>query len=811
MRYVVSAEEYFGSINENQANIDKLQTYFESIPQAFWEALESIDLSPLKQFTPIKRTQSEDQILEHQLFLIENADDFAELVKKEDFLARLGYDTVALREQGEYFAKIETLNESVLSSVWNFLTAMVEDPDPVEMTLNVIRLVLDVIGLIPFTWAGVPIDVIANILSALISLYKGEYLSMVLSILAAIDVTQASDVLRFTLRGMPAPVMKGLEKLIRILCRSGKDSRAVENGILALREEVIKIGGTGIKGVFDLIIKILSGIAGFISNTFVMVLRTMTTFIDKVLSYVPIAGKYLAQTTKLVDNMILSMVDIGKNFDTAAKTLEKGGAGADAAIARSADDLRNAALRTPAAKAERTAIAAQARTDARAAGMTTQREILDYVSKKVKEFDQPIYDLYTTKPGYLADLTKEVQSSAKYEYVKEKLGKKYADAYLAAKVENEFIGQAKRTADIVLKDKELAAHLASIGWAPDGLQVIALARKGDVQGVKNFFEVFLTDSKIAKTLTNTEIRAFTPFVAKPEAFIAGVKNMDRAIKQLTLLEKTAGISQKRVIPLRRIFNFMLRLVWNKYGSLDCILQAGANAASEKVMGATSKLATGVMTQALSPVPTNEENSDPNAAAPAAGSENDALAILNKTMEENEKIRKGLVERKPDCGLTAAAVNATVGSHVANFPGSTATLGGTANMGDDAKKREEFEKNSTEYTKQILSSLKLDTTIDAQHAIEATDPSVRLAFADVADEETGVIELTPSDTGRMNKIADKMIKEEGMDPEIVKRALAKAKKMIDDGDMPEVPLPKSVNKKVDESLFKIKTIFTQNKD
>ena len=45
MRYVVSAEEYFGSINENQANIDKLQTYFESIPQAFWEALESIDLS----------------------------------------------------------------------------------------------------------------------------------------------------------------------------------------------------------------------------------------------------------------------------------------------------------------------------------------------------------------------------------------------------------------------------------------------------------------------------------------------------------------------------------------------------------------------------------------------------------------------------------------------------------------------------------------------------------------------------------------------------------------------------------------------
>ena len=169
MKHVVSAEQYFGSINENQSQLDKLQSYFESIPKSFWATLESIDLSTITDFRPIKRTQTEEQLLEHQLFLLENFEDITDILKKEDFLARAGYDTVALREQGEYLQRVETLNESVLSSVWNFLTALVEDPDPVEMVLNVIRLILDVIGLIPFTWAGFPIDIVANILSAIIS------------------------------------------------------------------------------------------------------------------------------------------------------------------------------------------------------------------------------------------------------------------------------------------------------------------------------------------------------------------------------------------------------------------------------------------------------------------------------------------------------------------------------------------------------------------------------------------------------------------------------------------------------------------
>ena len=794
MRYVVSAQEYFGSINENQSNIDKLQAYFESIPQTFWSALESIDLSPLSEFKPIKRTQSEEQILEHQLFLFDQADDFASLVKNEDFLVRLGYDTVALREQGEYFEKIETLNESVLSSIWNFITALVEDPDPVEMTLNVIRLILDIIGLIPFTWALVPIDVVANILSAMISLYKGEYLSMTLSLLAAVDVTQASDALKFALKGLPRPIMTGFERLIKILCRSGKDARAVENGILALREEVMKLGGSGIKGVFDLIIKILSGIAGFISNTVVMVLRTATSFVDKALSYVPVAGKYLGQTTRLLDNIVLAISDIGRNFDTAAKTIEKGGAGADAKIARTADDLRAAALRTADTKAARSELIKQAQADARAAGLSGD-SLNAAVSKRIKEFDEPIYDLYTTKPGYLADLTKEVKDSAKYAHIKETLGAEYADAYLKAKVENEFIGQVKRTTDIVLGDKELAEHLASLGWAPDGLQLIELARKGDTKAVKNFFEVFLTDAKISKSLSNTEIRAFTPFAANPEAFIIGVKNMDKTVKQLTMLEKVGGITQRRTIPFKRILSLLFRLAWQRYGSLECIMLAGAQSAGDKVIGATNKMAAGFLQKAVMPTNENDQESTNQSTEKPEG---DALSVLNNELKKNDQLKEDLAKKQNDCNLTAAGVNANVGAQVnTDFPGST------AGIADGPGGKADLEK-ANEYTKRVLSSLQLDSNIDAQHAIEATDPVIQLQLAPVYDRELGLVSLKADDTLAMEEAAKQMEKEGIYTKEEIQRALIIAKKKLADGEMDEIPLPK--NRKANESLLKVKSLF-----
>jgi hypothetical protein len=153
-------------------------------------------------------------------------------------------------------------------------------------------------------------------------------------------------------------------------------------------------------------------------------------------------------------------------------------------------------------------------------------------------------------------------------------------------------------------------------------------------------------------------------------------------------------------------------------------------------------------------------------------------------------------------MLAAANSANVAAHVADYPGSTANLGGTSTMGDDPKKRAEFEKNSAEYTKKILKSMGLDTSIDAQHAIDGLEPVTQLAISDVWDAEHGVVSVNTSDVSNMKEVADQYVKSGKWTQEEADAALKKAQEMLETGDMPEIPLPKSSNK-TNEGLFKTK--------
>ena len=86
MQYVVSAEEYFNSINENNQNLDRLVKYFENIPEAFFEALERTDWSKMDDFfnLPVDEAVSQAK-LDHQLFLLEHIEDINDIIQKEDF------------------------------------------------------------------------------------------------------------------------------------------------------------------------------------------------------------------------------------------------------------------------------------------------------------------------------------------------------------------------------------------------------------------------------------------------------------------------------------------------------------------------------------------------------------------------------------------------------------------------------------------------------------------------------------------------------------------------------------------------------
>jgi hypothetical protein len=491
----------------------------------------------------------------------------------------------------------------------------------------------------------------------------------------------------------------------------------------------------------------------------------------------------------------------GKNFDSASKVL----AGAEGdSIAQVGKDLeKNAQL---AAKGERSALVKQAQADARAAGKTGDA-VWAEVRKKVSDFDKAIADRYLDATGYLGDLRGVVKETGIFKNKISKLSDAEQEIWIAAKMENEIIGQAKLSADKILKDKDLAKRLAELGWRPGSADLIAMARKGDEAGVKKFFEAFLTDPQLSKNLSKAEIKAFTPFVARPKAFVEGVKHMDDTIKVAKTMEGLGRTMAMRAIPFRRVVSFLSRLVWQQMGNLECLVEVGANKLSTSVATATTKLAAKGMEAAMTPA-VNEEESTQVAEPTQDASQLDAL--VSQEVEKNKKLKEDLKTKKgkADCGMLAAANSATVAAHVADYPGSTANLGGTSTMGDDPKKRAEFEKNSAEYTKKILKSMGLDTSIDAQHAIDGLEPVTQLAISDVWDAEHGVVSVNTSDVSNMKEVADQYVKSGKWTQEEADAALKKAQEMLETGDMPEIPLPKSSNK-TNEGLFKTKGFGTIN--
>jgi hypothetical protein len=786
MQYVVSAEEYFDSLNESRQNLDKLIKYFENIPEAFFEAIDRTNWSKMDDFfnLPVNEASSQAK-LNHQLFLLDHIEDINNIIQKEDFLVRAGYDTVALRESGEYLATVQSLDEGLLGTVWSFIKGMVADPDPVEMTLNIIRLVLDVIGIVPFTWAGFPIDIVANLMSAVISIYKNDFFSAILSILSAIDVSKVNAVATKFLK----PAAPIINKIAKIAFRSGSEAVALEKVVINAREELIKIGG---KSLLDNIIGLFKNIASFIVGAGLSIVKLIAGFVEFAINLVTggAAKKYTAKIPLFVDKLAANMSLWGKNFDSASKILV--GAEGDS-IARASKDLQKNAL--VATKGERSALIAQTKADAIAAGKTGKAGDLE-VAAKVNDFDKAIVDRYLDATGYLGNLRGTVKETKVFTDKISKLTKAEQDIWIAAKMENEIIGQAKLSADAILKDKDLAKRLADLGWRPGSADLMAMAKKGDTAGVKKFFEAFLTDPQLSKNLSKAEIRAFTPFVARPKAFVEGVKHMDDVLKVAKTMEGLSRTVAKRAIPLERVLSFLSRLVWQQFGNLECLVEVGANKMSAAIASQTTKLASKGLELALKPA-VNE--ADEPAQDSAQLDELVAQEVeKNKKLKEQLKAKKG----KADCGMLAAANSAIVAAHVADYPGSTANLGGTSNMGDDKKARENFEKTSTEYTQQILKSMKLDTSIDAQHAIDGLDPVTQLSLSDVWDSEHGVVSVNTSEVSNMKEIADGFVKRGQWTQEEADRAIKKATEMLDSGDMPEIPLPKSIEK-TDEGLFKTK--------
>jgi hypothetical protein len=777
MSYHTSLTDNFDKTNQ------AIQILAKSLGQINQSVFESFSEGSIVRLNPIERNYSDDVILEHQLSKIEEIQDLHAFIKNENFLALAGYDSIQLSESGKYLETITLLNEGVVDTISNFLKSVYQDPDPTKQTLNILQLVLGVIGIIPFSWVAFPVDIVANVLNGLISIFREDYFSAILSMLSAVDVSKATAVTSKLL----GPFAKFINPVLKIIFRSGKDAKQLETGVVALSSAVKKLGN---KTVAETISWIFKSSVNFFTNTFTQIIRLVTKFLDTAIGMVPGAKTlgYSKNLTKSLDNLVQNASIWGKQFDTASKIFSDN-IGDMSRIGKGVEKKAAGDILSGSVKSDATAAAI-------AAGKTGA-EINTAVLKAEADHLAKFSGLKPEK--YLDDLTKAAKKDPAFKKEIANLSKEKRAIAIKAKVENEWISSVVKSYDDALKaDPKLVKYLSeTYGIVPKGNSLVKLAKAGDVQSLRTAFEI-IKDPKVSKHLTKSQVRAITPFLGKngSQAFISGVKKFDGSVEVLNALTKAGGFYGQRAAQFRAFLSFLTRLVWQKYGSFDCILKAAEQNSKDLILGTSS------LTNPTAPAKTNEAEEVSDQTEPAT----ESTPTIDAEIKKNEENQKTLsANNKKDCTFVAAAVKATVGSHVVDFPGSTANLGGTPNMADDPKQAEEFQKNSTEYTKQILKSMGLGSTIDVQHAVDYSHPLNRLYFADVWDENSGVVSPNLSEKSRMDDVAKKMLEDGQLTQEEVEALQKQAEEHIKSGTIPG-SVQKMQNEPTNESFFEVKGLF-----
>ena len=145
MKFITSSTEFFEL--HNNPKLIKLRESILAVPINNWKYISTLKFEPAREISK----QEAWAITSHQIYLLENFDSISNINLNESLLNRYGYNPVSLTLEGAYLETIESLeslNESLASSVKDFLSMMTDGGTP----MGVLHFVLDIIGIIPGSW-----------------------------------------------------------------------------------------------------------------------------------------------------------------------------------------------------------------------------------------------------------------------------------------------------------------------------------------------------------------------------------------------------------------------------------------------------------------------------------------------------------------------------------------------------------------------------------------------------------------------------------------------------------------------------------
>lgn len=723
MKYISSANDFFGqSAQANSINL--------LVPINIWETIGSLTLT---QYVPAS-IQEASAKLAHQLYLLEAFDTIEEINQCENLLIRNGYNPVFLTLEGAYLETLESLsmvNEGLMDLAKSFLSTMTEGGS----AIGILQFVLDIIGIIPFDAAGIPANEVANFINALISFYRGNFLTGLISLGMAIPAVGA--VVFAPIKFAMKPFAKLGEKLLGALWGGASTKAAVADfkaGALA-----IEPGAVASTKVFEKLASGLSEIGKFLSTTGIKIIRGLADLIGTALNKASLGIiPKPAGVLKWLDELALKTSAFSKSATEASELLLKDEAKLTAAADKAATSAKTAATSAGLPADEITNIAKNF-ADVPAFTSKMQAEIIG-------------------SDGFRKLLTNGASKSIQEKYLMYAAYEKMIGNMLAK--EGQVTGKSLIE---LLKSPNMVSELQQAGFKGFDKYLVDAVKAGDSAALSKLLSTIIETPGAAKLLTPNVAKSVAIFKEAPELLIQGPKMLKTIQASIAKLEKVAP---KAALSSKALVAFLLKSFIK--GS-ECLSYLGkgtdptdvftkvTDAAEDKASSVALNL-TGIQ-ETLSLI-SEEDSSDSVTMEEINGlkeSNPEAYqAITDQVKSAKESIAKLAAETKPNnpCALSAAVATAATGAILSQPKGMYSAKGGGEKK--DITTEKEMEP-LTAAMKNVLNSLGEASDIEPQHPMSSLDPYSQAYLADAWDFKNNAYSPNTDNTSRLDATLDELEK------------------------------------------------------
>lgn len=712
MKYVLPAQDFqFFESAQGQ----KLQAFVTSIPTSFWESLGS---------TPFTYTEPTETSENHQSMLLANFDTIEEINEHEKCLLFAGINTFALQTVDEYK---KAVNEAfaVYEGLWDATASLVKTLTEGGTAIGFLHLILDLIGLVPGSWVGFPIDVVANLLNAIIYGARGMWFMAILSAIAAIPANYLFKGLKLTL----SPFTKLLNVLGLKIFKADVAAVKIASSELRLAAGLEKS---------TMLAKGLEGFIGFIKGAFVGILKGIGSMLDMVLRFIP--GIPKGKATKIIEEYIeIPLMKAVRGSEEAITILKQGD---DVLANATKTEIKDTAVKQGLSKAEQ-----------------------DIVSDKFIKLAKGD-----------ADLVAEVTTSQVYKQMVEAGATQAAkDAYVTAALARKSFNKAITSTDKILANPEVADIMIAAGWKADSSVLIKAVNAGDEAVVGKFFKTMTDNPAIVKTMSEGEAALMKAYSKFPQDFIKHGKNFDNYLLTLTRISKKYAYRAKIG---KRLLIFVTKQL-AKYIMSDKCREQEVN----KILSIRS---TDDLTELGAKQLIKESESSDRAQVREMIIKKYNLADVQDTSEAKAEIdrltdeaiaiaKKSAVD---ECNKEAKLLEAGTGMNTWHNTIPDNDLGAKELTKSDYK----ILQNSQE---SILREIGQDVDLTPLHDVSNSSPTVQLYLSDSYDAESGKMVINENEESRLKAAAERLLKKGVIKTEAeLNKHVNDVKKHWDEGTEPE---------------------------